>query len=148
MNLDNVQRISAASESACIAVLQKPEDAGARKRLFVALGDLVDPAFQGEEAADYYSSQLIPELRLWAEIVRTRIQLARNRTTLKATLRITYSIQQLLPMLSDLAGECSRISQAIRLVDSESGQSAHGAVRPSASFPGQAGPEAFAHGGR
>jgi hypothetical protein len=36
MNLENVQRISAASESACIAVLQKPEDAGARKRLFVA----------------------------------------------------------------------------------------------------------------
>jgi len=93
MNLENLQRISAASESACIAVLQKPEDAAARKRLFGALGDVVDPSFQGEEAAEYYSSQLIPEVRLWAEIVRTRIRLARDRTTLKATLRITYSIQ-------------------------------------------------------
>jgi hypothetical protein len=148
MNLDNLQRISAASESACIAVLQKPEDAAARKRLFGALGDVVDPSFQGEEAAEYYSSQLIPEVRLWAEIVRTRIRLARDRTTLKATLRITYSIQQLLLMLSDLAGEYSRINQAIRLVDSEAGQSAHGAERLSAAFPGQAGPEASAHGGR
>jgi hypothetical protein len=143
MNLENLQRISAASESACIAVLQKPEDAAARKRLFVVLGDVVDPSFQGEEAAEYYSSQLIPEVRLWAEIVRIRIRLARDRTTLKATLRITYSIQQLLLMLSDLAGEYSRINQAIRLVDTEAGQFAH-----SAAFPGQAGPEAFAHGGR
>ena len=143
MNLENLQRISAASESACIAVLQKPEDAAARKRLFVVLGDVVDPSFQGEEAAEYYSSQLIPEVRLWAEIVRTRIRLARDRTTLKATLRITYSIQQLLLMLSDLAGEYSRINQAIRLVDTEAGQFAH-----SAAFPEQAGPEAFAHGGR
>jgi hypothetical protein len=141
MNLENVQRISAGSESACRAVLQKPEDAAARKRLFVALGDVIDPAFQGEEAAEYYSSQLIPEVRLWAEIVRTRIRLARDRTTLKATLRITYSIQQLLLMLSDLAHECSRINQAIRLIDSEAAQSAHGPARSSPAFPGQAGPK-------
>jgi hypothetical protein len=129
MNLENVQRITAASESACIAVLQKPEDAGARKRLFAALGYLVDPAFQGEEAAEYYSSQLMPEVRLWAEIVRTRIQLARDRATLKPTLRITYSVGELLRMLSDLARECSRIDQATRLLDSEQPQSARiGAV--------------------
>jgi hypothetical protein len=98
-------RISAASESACFAVLQKPEDVGARKQLFEALAALMDPAFQGEEADDYYSSQLIREVRLWADIVRTRLQLAGDRTTLKPTLRITYSVQQLLPMLSDLARE-------------------------------------------
>ena len=92
MNLENVQRISAASESACIAVLQKSVDAGARKRLFLTLSDLIDPAFQGEEADDYYSSQLIREVRLWADIVRTRIQLARDRTTLNPTLRIAYSV--------------------------------------------------------
>ena len=57
MNLENVKRISTASETACIAVLQKPEDAGARKRLFLVLADLIDPAFQGE--SDDYSSQLI-----------------------------------------------------------------------------------------
>jgi hypothetical protein len=94
MNIENVQRVSAASQSACIAVLQKPVDAAARKRLFLALEDLIDPAFQGETPDDY-SSQLISEIRLWADIVRTRIQLARDRMTLKPTLRITYSVQQL-----------------------------------------------------
>jgi hypothetical protein len=58
MNLENGQRVSAVSEIACIAVLQKPGDAGARKRLFQALAALIDPTFQGEEADDYYSSQL------------------------------------------------------------------------------------------
>jgi hypothetical protein len=64
------------------SVLQRPGDAGARKRLFLTLSDLIDPAFQGEAADDYYASQLIREVRLWADIVRTRIQLARDRTTL------------------------------------------------------------------
>jgi hypothetical protein len=136
MNLENVQRVSAASESACIAVLQKPGDAGARKRLFHALAALIDPAFQGEEADDYYSSQLISEVRLWADIVRTRLQLARDRTTLKPTLRITYSVQQLLLVLSDLARECSRTGIALRLLDPQGSHSANGALRPNAAFPG------------
>ena len=135
MNLENVQRVSAASESACIAVLQKPGNADARKLLFQALAALIDPAFQGEEADDYYSSQLIREVRLWADIVRTRIQLARDRTTLKPTLRITYSVQQLLLMLSDLARECSRADVTIRLLDPQVSQSANGPLRSNAAFP-------------
>lgn len=117
MNLENVHRVSKASESACVAVLQKPKDREARRRLFLALADLIDPAFQGEEADDYYSSQLIGEVRLWADIVSTRIQLARDSTTLKPTLRITYSVQQLLLMLGDLVRECSRADINIRLSD-------------------------------
>ena len=117
MNLENVQRIAIASESACVAVLQKPKDRLARRRLFFALADLIDPAFQGEEADDYYSNQLIGDVRLWADIVRTRIQLARDSTTMKPTLRITFSVQQLLLMLGDLARECSRADLSIRLLD-------------------------------
>jgi len=147
MNLENVQRVSAASESACIAVLQKPVDAAARKLLFLALADLTDPAFQGEKADDY-SSQLISEVRLWADIVRTRIQLARDRMTLKPTLRITYSVQQLLPMLSDLARECSRCDTTERLLDPQASPSANGLVGSSAVFAGRARQEAFAHVGR
>ena len=135
MNLENVQRISAASESACIAVLQKPGDAGARKQLFLTLSDLIDPAFQGEEADNYYSNQLISEVRLWADIVRTRLQLARDRTTLKPTLRITYSVQQLLLVLSDLARECSRTGIALRLLDPQVSHSANGPLRSNAAFP-------------
>jgi hypothetical protein len=136
MNLENVQRVSAASESACIAVLQKPGDAGARKQLFLALSDLIDPAFQGEEADDYYSNQLISEVRLWADTVRTRLQLARDRTTLKPTLRITYSVQQLLLVLSDLARECSRADITIGLLDPQVSHSANRPLRSNAAFPG------------
>ena len=136
MNLENVQRVSAASESACITLLQKPGDAGARKRLFLTLSDLIDPAFQGEEADDYYASQLIREVRLWADIVHTRIQLARDRTTLKPTLRITYSVQQLLLMLSDLARECSRADVTLKLLDPQVSQSANEPLRCNAAFPG------------
>ena len=148
MNLAIVQRISTASESACVAVLQEPKDKAARKRLFLALADLIDPAFQGEEADDYYSGQLIREVRLWADIVRTRIQLARDRMTLKPTLRITYSVQQLLPMLSDLARECSRCDTTERLLDPQASPSANGLVGSSAVFAGRARQEAFAHVGR
>jgi hypothetical protein len=137
MNLENVQRISAASESACIAVLQKPGDAGARKRLFLTLSDLIDPAFQGEEADSYYSNQLILEVHLWADMVRTRIQLAQDRTTLKPTLRITYSVQQLLLMLSDLARQCSRTGIALRLLDPQVPRSANGPLRSDAAFRGR-----------
>lgn len=146
MNIENVQRVSAASQSACIAVLQKPVDAAARKRLFLALEDLIDPAFQGEKPDDY-SSQLISEVRLWADIVRTRIQLARDRMTLKPTLRITYSVQQLLLMLGDLARECSRSDITTSLLDPQASQSANGFVRSSAVFAGHAGQEAFARFG-
>jgi hypothetical protein len=135
MNLENVQRISAASESACIAVLQKPGDAGARKRLFLTLSDLIDPAFQGEEADSYYSNQLILEVHLWADMVRTRIQLAQDRTTLKPTLRVTYLVQQLLLMLSDLARQCSRTGIALRLLDPQVPRSANGPLRSDAAFP-------------
>jgi hypothetical protein len=114
VNLENVQRISAASESACTAVLQKPGDAG------------------------YYSNQLIHEVRLWADIVRTRIQLARGRTTLKPTLRITYSVQQLLLMLSDLARQCQRTGIALRLLDPQVPRSANGPLRSDAALPGWA----------
>ena len=138
MNLAIVQRISAASESACVAVLQEPKDKAARKRLFLALADLIDPAFQGEEADDYYSGQLIREVRLWADIVRTRIQLARESTTMKPTLRITYSVQQLLLMLSDLAGECSRADIALTLLDPQVSWPAYGSVGSGAAVPVQA----------
>ena len=146
MNLENVQRVSAASESACIAVLQKPVDVAARKRLFLVLADLIDPAFQGEKADDY-SSQLISEVRLWADIVRTRIQLARDSKTLKPTLRITYPVQQLLLMLSDLARECARSDITSRLLDPQASQSANGLSGSSAVFAGHARHEAFAHVG-
>jgi hypothetical protein len=109
---------------------------GATKQLFEALAALIDPAFQGEEADDYYSSQLIGEVRLWADIVRTRLQLARDRTTLKPTLRITYSVQQLLPMLSDLARECFRADVTIRLLDPQVPYPANGPLRANAAFPG------------
>lgn len=137
MNLENVQRISAVSESACIAVLQKPRDASARRRLFLALADLTDPAFQGEKSDDY-SSQLIREARLWADIVRTRIQLARDRTTMKPTLRITYSVQQLMMMLRDLTRECSRADITLRLLDAPVFAPPQGSVGSSAAVPVQA----------
>jgi hypothetical protein len=53
-----------------------------------ALSDLVDPAFQGEEPTDYYSLQLIAEVRVWAQTVRTRIEFARNSTSPRSTFRI------------------------------------------------------------
>jgi hypothetical protein len=115
MNVENLQRISAVSESACIAVLESPKDASARARLLIALTDLVDPAFQGEEATDYYSVQLIPEVRTWAQVVRTRIELARNNTAPRSTSRIRYPAQQLLQVLGDLKRECWRIDQATNL---------------------------------
>ena len=136
MNLESLQRISTASESACIAVLQKPEDAAARRRLFLVLADLIDPAFQGE--SDPYSSQLISEARLWADIVRTRIQLARDSATMKPTLRITYSVQQLLLMLSDSARECSRSDISIRLLDPQFSRAENGSVGSGAAVPVQA----------
>ena len=77
-----------------------------------ALSDLVDPAFQGEERTDYYSVQLIPEVRVWAQIVRTRIELARNSTGPRSTSRIRYPAQQLLEVLRDLQRELMRIGQA------------------------------------
>jgi hypothetical protein len=134
MNLENVQRISTASERACIAVLQQPGDAGARRKLFLVLADLIDPAFQGE-ISDDYSSQLIREARLWADIVRTRLQLARDRTTMKPTLRITYSVQQLLLMLSDLARECSRADITLTLLDQQVSGAANGSGGSGATVP-------------
>src|SRR5262249_47950990 len=105
MNVGSLQRISVISESACIAVLQSPKDTRARTRLIDALSDVVDPAFQGEEPTDYYSVQLIPEVRVWAQIVRTRIELARNSTGPRSTSRIRYPAQQLLQVLRDLQRE-------------------------------------------
>jgi hypothetical protein len=135
MNLDNVQRTATASESACVAVLQRPKDKTARRNLFLALADLIDPAFQGEEADDYYSSQLIGEVRLWADIVRTRIQLARDSTTMRPTLRITYPVHQLLLVLGDLARECSRADMTIRLLDPHVLQPASGSAKSGAAVP-------------
>ena len=137
MNLENVQRISTASERACIDVLQKPRDAGARRRLFLVLADLIDPAFQGERSDDY-SSHLIGEVRLWADIVRTRIQLARDSRTMKPTLRITYSVQQLLLMLRDLARECSRSDITIRLSNPQLSRAENGPLGSGAAVPVQA----------
>src|SRR5262245_6321671 len=111
MNVGSLQRISVVSESACVAVLHSPKDTTARTRLLVAVSELVDPAFQGEEAAEYYSVQLISEVRVLAQIVRTRIELARNSTGPRSTSRIRYPAQQLLQVLRDLQREFMRIDQ-------------------------------------
>jgi hypothetical protein len=88
------------------------------------------------ETDNYYSNQVIHNVRLWADIVRTRIQLARERTTLKPTLRITYAVQQLFLMLSDLARQCSRTRIALRLLDPQLPRSANGPLRSDATLPG------------
>jgi hypothetical protein len=111
MNVSSMQRISVVSKSACIAVLQNPKDTRARTRLLVALSDLIDPAFQGEESTDHYAVQLISEVRVWAQIVRTRIELARNSTAPRSTSRIRYPALQLLQVLSDLQREFMRAGQ-------------------------------------
>ena len=138
MNLKTLQRISTASETACGAVLQKPKDKAARNRLFLALADWIDTAFQDEEVQDCYSTQLIGEVRLWADIVCTRIQLARDGTTMKPTLRITYSVQQLLLTLSDLARECSQADTTVASLDPQVSRPANGSMGPGAAVLVQA----------
>jgi len=114
MNLENLRRISLATENACAVVLQRPDDHQAREQLFLALGDVVDSAFQAEEKDAYHATDLIPEARVWANIVRTRINLARTSTP-GASAIVRAPAQHLLTVLSDLAGECTRLNQEGRV---------------------------------
>jgi hypothetical protein len=75
------------------------------------LADVVDPAFQGEEKASYYATDLIPEAGVWADIVRTRIGLARTNPTPGASVIVRAPAQQLLKALGDLARECTRLDR-------------------------------------
>jgi hypothetical protein len=111
MNLENLRRISFATEKACAVVLQRPDDHQAQQQLFVALADVVDPAFQGEEKAAYHAKELIPEARVWADIVRTRISLARTSPMPGASAIVRVPAQHLLKVLGDLARECTRLDQ-------------------------------------
>ena len=109
MNLENLRRISFATENACSDVLRRPDDHQAREQLFVALADVVDPAFQAEEKAAYHAMDLIPEARVWAGIVRARISLARTSPLPDASAIVREPAQHLLTVLSDLARECIRL---------------------------------------
>jgi hypothetical protein len=111
MNLENLRRISFATENACAVVLQRPDDHQAREQLFIALAEVVDPAFQAEEKAAYHATDLIPEARVWADIVRTRISLAQTSPLPDASAVVRAPAQHLLTVLSDLARECTRLDE-------------------------------------
>lgn len=108
MNLENLRRISCATENACAVLLQRPEDHQAREQLFIALAEVVDPAFQAEDKTAYHALELIPEARVWADIVRTRISVARTSALPGASAIVRAPAQYLLTVLGDLARECTR----------------------------------------
>jgi len=74
MDLSNLELIARAAETACVAVIDRPKDVHVREQLFNALAAVVDPAFEGDDdTASPYLNDLLSQARVWAALVRSRI---------------------------------------------------------------------------
>ena len=112
-----LKRIARTAENACALVVKQPTDPWARETLFDALSLVVDPAFQGDDPEFDHLKDLFGEARVWADIVRTRINgLQTNKDGDPSANTIQYPARRLLPILTDLSREFARTNGAERLV--------------------------------
>jgi hypothetical protein len=114
MDLSNLELIARAAEKACVAVINRPEDIHAREELFNALAAVVDPAFEGDDdTASPYQNDLLSKARVWADIVRSRIESVRaTKGGDPSAPTVHYPARDLLQFLSELVGELARAPEA------------------------------------
>jgi hypothetical protein len=96
-------------------VVKQPTDPRARETLFDALALVVDPAFQGDGPEFDHLKDLFSVARVWADIVRTRINgLQTNEDGDPSLKTIQYPARGLLPILTDLSRELTRMNGVLR----------------------------------
>jgi hypothetical protein len=100
----HLKRIARTAENACALVVNQPTDIQAREALLDALASVVDPAFQGDDPEFDHLKDLFGEARVWADIVRCRIENSRNSIVSAPVAAIQHparDLQQLLVRLVD-----------------------------------------------
>jgi hypothetical protein len=74
MTLSEIKRLAAMADSACAAVIERPDDKADRQSLFDALAPLVSQAFlDGHDTRSAHVHALLRHTAVLAEIVRSRI---------------------------------------------------------------------------
>ena len=107
MDLSNLEQTARAAETACMAVIDRPNDPQVREKLLDALAAVIDPAFEGDDdTASARLDGLLRQAHVWADIVRTRIDGFQATKRSDASARsIRYPTRDLLQILSELVGE-------------------------------------------
>jgi hypothetical protein len=114
MDLSNLELIARAAEKACVAVIDQPKDVHVREQLFNALAAVVHPAFEGDDdTASPYLNDLLSQARVWADLVRSRIDSVRaTKGGDTSAPTVHYPARDLLQVLSELVGELARAPEA------------------------------------
>jgi hypothetical protein len=107
MKSSDIELIAKAAEKACAAVINHPRDDNAREQLFKTLADVANPAFiQLDGASARYLDDLLQQANVWADIVRSRIDMFQQATRgdVSASL-VRYPARDLQRILCELIGE-------------------------------------------
>jgi hypothetical protein len=114
MKLADVELIAKAAEKACVAVMNRPKDGLAREDLFDKLGKVVDPAFiETDPTRSGRLNDLVQQASVWGDIVRSRIDIARQAGPGEASApSIRHPARELQRVLYALIDELGGWSQA------------------------------------
>jgi len=101
--LADVLRVVRAAEAACTVVVKDPEDVLARESLLSALQSLAATLIEEVGPQKEQLGELLMEIQVWADIVRTRIMaITPARKSIHALQAVRHPARDLLQMLRRL----------------------------------------------
>jgi hypothetical protein len=105
-DLADLMSVVRTAEAACTVVVKHPEDALARESLLSALRSLATTLIDEAGPQTEQLEELLMEIQVWADIVRTRIiAVTPTRKSIHALQGVRHPARDLLQMLGRLAGE-------------------------------------------